>query len=122
MTWLAARAPESVLPIVIRTRFFDDWLRSVAIDGRLRQVVLLGAGMDTRAWRLPWAPGTRVFEVDRPGPLNGKTAELARAGATLACERRPVDADLATGWGERIVRAGFDPTAPTAWLAEGILF
>ena len=42
MAWLAGRPEGSVLPIVIRTRYFDDWLRAVAVEGPLRQVVLLG--------------------------------------------------------------------------------
>lgn len=122
MAWLAARTPESVVPIVIRTRFFDDWLRSVAVEGPLRQVVLLGAGLDTRAWRLPWPDGATVFEVDRLGTLAAKTGELALAGAVAGCDRRVVDGDLASDWGVRLVAAGFDPSHPTAWLAEGILF
>lgn len=122
MAWLAGRTPESVVPIVIRTRYFDDWLRSVVIEGSLRQVVLLGAGLDTRAWRLPWPAGTRLFEVDRLPTLAAKTGELSLAGAAAGCDRRPVDGDLAADWGARLVAAGFDPALPTAWLAEGILF
>jgi len=122
MAWLAARTPESVVPIIVRTRYFDDWLRSVAIDGPLRQVVLLGAGLDTRAWRLPWPAGTSLFEVDRLGTLAAKTGELALAGAEPRCDHRAVDGDLAGDWGSRLVAAGFDPSLPTAWLAEGILF
>ena len=70
--WLAARPPGSTLPIAIRTRFFDDWLHDVAIEAGIRQVVLLAAGLDTRAYRLPWAAATTVFELDRPAVLAGK--------------------------------------------------
>ncbi len=122
MAWLGGRTPESVLPIVIRTRYFDDWLRAVAIDGPVRQVVLLAAGLDTRPWRLPWAAGTTVFELDRARTLEAKTRELDRAGATPACDRGVVGADLGTDWGRPLLDAGLDPLAPTAWLAEGILF
>src|SRR6059036_2190560 len=51
--------------VIIRTRFYDDWLLHEAERG-LRQVVLLGAGLDTRAYRLEWPAGTRVFELDLP--------------------------------------------------------
>ncbi len=122
MAWLAARGPESVVPIVIRTRYFDDWLRAVAGEGPLRQVVLLGAGLDTRAWRLPWAEGTILFEVDRLATLEAKDGELARAGAGTVCDRRAVDGDLAGDWDARLVAAGFDPSVPAAFLAEGVLF
>jgi methyltransferase (TIGR00027 family) len=122
MAWLSHRTPESVLPIVLRTRYFDDWLQVVAISGPVRQVVLLAAGLDTRAWRLDWAAGTTVFELDRARTLEAKTRELDRAGATPACDRRVVDADLGTDWGPSLLDAGLDPLAPTAWLAEGILF
>jgi methyltransferase (TIGR00027 family) len=122
MAWLGTRAPASVLPIVIRTRFFDDWLRSVMLEGPVRQVVLLAAGLDTRAWRLPWPAGTRLFELDRGALLAFKAAEIARAAGLPACERLAVDADLAGDWGTRLVDAGFDPATPAAWLAEGVLF
>jgi methyltransferase (TIGR00027 family) len=122
MAWLAARTPESVVPIVIRTRYFDDWLGDVAIAGPIRQVALLGAGLDTRAWRLPWRDGTVVLEIDRGEVLDAKDGIMRSASATPACERRPVAADLAAGWSDALVGAGFDPQAPTAFLAEGILF
>jgi methyltransferase (TIGR00027 family) len=122
MAWLAGRTPESVLPIAVRTRYFDDWLQSAAIQGPVRQVVLLASGLDTRAWRLPWAPATTVFELDHGATLEAKADALARAGAEPACAVRFADADLATDWGPALLGAGLDPTAPTAWLAEGILF
>ena len=124
MAWLAGRPEGSVLPIVIRTRYFDDWLRTVAIEGPMRQVVLLGAGLDTRAWRLPWPAGVVVYELDRAEVLEAKARILAGAGAGAepACDRRPVAADLASDWGAALRDAGFDPTVPAAWLVEGVLF
>jgi methyltransferase (TIGR00027 family) len=65
---------------VIRTRFYDDWL-TAAVGGSRGQVVLLAAGLDTRAFRLGWPAGTRVFEVDLPDVLAFKEAVLARCGA-----------------------------------------
>ena len=120
--WLANRPPGSTLPIAIRTRFFDDWLSAVAIEGRIRQVVLLAAGLDTRTYRLPWAARTAVFELDRPAVLGEKAGALEAAGATPACDRRVVGADLAGDWVTALVAAGLDRARPTAWLAEGILF
>ncbi len=122
MAWLAGRPEGSVLPIVIRTRYFDDWLRAMAIEGPLRQVVLLGAGLDTRAWRLPWPAGVVVYELDRAEVLEAKADILARAGAEPTCDRRAVPADLASDWGPVLGDAGLDPAVPTAWLVEGVLF
>jgi methyltransferase (TIGR00027 family) len=122
MAWLAGRPEGSVLPIVIRTRYFDDWLRTVAIDGPMRQVVLLGAGLDTRAWRLPWPAGVVVYELDRADALEAKARILAGAGAEPACDRLSVAADLASDWSAALRDAGFDPTVPAAWLVEGVLF
>lgn len=120
--WMVTRSPESVTPIVIRTRFFDDWLASSARPGGPSQVVLLAAGLDTRAWRLAWPEETVLFELDRPDVLAAKAGVLAEARAAAACERRPVEADLALDWAPPLRAAGFDPTVRTAWLAEGVLF
>ena len=122
MAWLASRPEGSVLPIVIRTRYFDDWLREVAVEGPLRQVVLLGAGLDTRAWRLPWPAGAVVYELDRADLLDVKARTLSSAGADPACDRRPVAADLASDWRAALCDAGFDAAVRSAWLVEGVLF
>lgn len=64
--WMADRTPESVIPIVLRTRYFDDFLLRVAGETSVRQFVLPAAGLDTRAFRLDWPAGTRLFELDQP--------------------------------------------------------
>lgn len=122
MAWLAQKGPEATLPMVIRARFFDDWLTGLAATGAVRQAVLLGAGLDTRAWRLPWPDGFTVFELDRETVLNEKAAVLDEAGAAPRCRRFPVVADLAEGWAPALLGAGLNPIAPAVWLAEGLLF
>jgi methyltransferase (TIGR00027 family) len=54
--WIETRSPDSVLPIVLRTRFFDGFLQRVAIEEGIRQIVLVAAGLDTRAFRLNKMP------------------------------------------------------------------
>jgi methyltransferase (TIGR00027 family) len=120
--WIDTRPPESVLPIVLRTRYFDDWLQGVAAGSAIRQVVLPGAGLDTRAFRLPWPDGTVIFEIDRAPVLDDKDDVLERAGARPSCPRRIVPADLAGGWAAEVIAAGFDADRPSAWLLEGLLF
>jgi len=112
--WFAGRPPGSTPPIAIRTRFFDDWLHAVAIEGGIRQVVLLAAGLDTRAYRLPWAAATTVFELDRPVVLAEKERTLDAAGAAPACDRRVVRADLAADWAAELLAAGLDRARPAA--------
>jgi methyltransferase (TIGR00027 family) len=122
MAWLAGRAPGSALPMVLRTRYFDDWLAGVLHGVGVRQVALLAAGLDTRAYRLAWPEGACCFELDRPAVLRHKAAVLEAAGAQSSCHRHTVDADLAEPWGEALIDAGFDAATPSAWLLEGVLF
>ncbi|MEU5161063.1 class I SAM-dependent methyltransferase [Streptomyces sp. NPDC020875] len=105
----------------LRTRVLDDYLLRATGAGA-RQVVLLGAGLDTRAFRLGWPEGCTVFEVDREGVLAFKQRVLDGLRAVPEAERVPVPADLRDDWVTALTRAGFDPAAPTAWLAEGLLF
>jgi methyltransferase (TIGR00027 family) len=105
---------------VIRTRFYDEWLTAAVGDG-CGQVVLLAAGLDTRALRLGWPAGTRVFEMDLAAALAFKEAVLARCGAVPRCERVTVPADLRGDWAAELVAAGFDRAQPAAWLAEGLI-
>src|SRR5262249_53159546 len=87
----------------------------------LRQVVLLAAGLDARAFRLPWGPGVHLFELDREEVLHTKEETLRRLGASPACTRHVVVADLEGDWPELLSQAGFDRGAPAAFLLEGLL-
>lgn len=64
---------------IARTRLIDDWL-TAAVHGRARQVVILGAGFDSRAWRLPALAGVPVFELDHPATSQQKRQRLIAAG------------------------------------------
>jgi methyltransferase (TIGR00027 family) len=105
---------------VIRTRFYDDYLIAATAAGS-RQVVLLAAGLDTRAFRLAWPAGTRVFELDLPGVLACKEAVLNARGAVPRCERVTVPADLRGDWPTQLTAAGFDRARPATWLVEGLI-
>ncbi|WP_367124716.1 class I SAM-dependent methyltransferase [Streptomyces phytohabitans] len=105
----------------LRTRVLDDFvLRSVRTGGR--QVVLLGAGLDTRAFRLDWPSDCVVYELDRPGVLDFKHRVLADPPAAPAVKRVPVPVDLRDDWAAALTAAGFEPAARSVWLAEGLLF
>lgn len=105
--------------LAVRSRYFDEYFAEAGRSG-VRQVVLLAAGLDARAFRLDWPTGTRVFEVDQPKVLEFKDRVLAAQGAQPACERHVVDTDLRENWTKALTEAGFDPAAPTAWLVEGL--
>jgi methyltransferase (TIGR00027 family) len=104
----------------VRSRFFDEYLDDARAAG-IEQVVVLAAGLDTRAFRLDGLAGARLFELDHPAVLEFKDAVLRDAGATARCTRTAVPADLRADWATAVRDAGFDPTVPTAWLAEGLL-
>jgi methyltransferase (TIGR00027 family) len=104
----------------VRTHFFDAHFARAA-DAGIRQVVILASGLDSRAYRLDWPTGTTVYEIDQPKVLAYKSATLAAAGATPSAERHEVPIDLRQDWPAALIAAGFDPKAPTAWLAEGLL-
>jgi methyltransferase (TIGR00027 family) len=106
--------------IAVRTRFFDDFFLAASEAG-IRQAVILAAGLDTRGYRLPWPAGTVVFEVDQPQVIEFKTTTLDGLGAVPTATRRTVAIDLRDDWPAALREAGFDPTRPTAWIAEGLL-
>ncbi|MBV8863527.1 MAG: SAM-dependent methyltransferase [Mycobacterium sp.] len=107
--------------VAVRTRFFDQTLLGLTRTGGA-QVVLLACGMDTRAYRLDWPAGTRVFEVDFREVLTFRDRALAAYDITPRCQRIAVAADLRKDWPSALRGAGFDPTRVSAWLAEGILY
>ncbi len=104
----------------VRTHFFDEYFGN-AVGAGIRQVVILAAGLDSRAYRLNWPADTAVYEIDQPKVLEYKTAILESHGAVPAARRRPVPVDLRDDWPAALAAAGFDRTKPTAWLAEGLL-
>ncbi len=104
----------------VRTHFFDGYFQAAVAAG-IRQVVILAAGLDSRAYRLDWPVDTTVYEIDQPQVLTYKTGTLESAGAAPRATRRPVPVDLRDDWPAALSAAGFDPTQPTAWLAEGLL-
>ncbi len=104
----------------VQTRFFDDFF-TAAGDAGIRQAVIVAAGLDSRAYRLDWADGTTVFEVDLPKVLEFKTNSLNEHGAAPKARRINVAADLRTDWATPLKAAGLDPQAPSAWSVEGVL-
>ncbi|MBO0681507.1 SAM-dependent methyltransferase [Mycolicibacterium sp. S2-37] len=104
-----------------RTKYFDEFFIAAGANG-IEQVVIVAAGLDARAWRLPWISNTTIFEIDHPGVLQFKADALSEHGDTPSVQRYvPVPADLTDGWDAALRDAGFDAAEPTAWAIEGLL-
>ena len=110
------------LYVIVRTRFFDVFLMRASQSTGVRQIIILAAGMDARAFRLDWPLGTRLYELDRPEVLAAKEAIVARIGAQPTCERRTVGVALEQAWAEALHNAGYEAQEPSIWLIEGLLF
>jgi methyltransferase (TIGR00027 family) len=103
-----------------RTSFFDQFFLDATRAG-VHQVVILAAGLDSRAWRLPWPDGTTVYELDQPRVLEFKSSTLRDNDAQPTCNLVHVPIDLRHDWPAALRQAGFDASAPSAWSAEGLL-
>jgi methyltransferase (TIGR00027 family) len=109
--------------MAVRTKFFDEFFLDAtnATKAGIKQVVILASGLDSRAYRLAWPAETVVYEIDQPEVIEFKTRTLAELGAEPTAERRVVAIDLRNDWPAALRAAGFDPSRPTAWSAEGLL-
>ena len=104
----------------IRARHYDDFWTSASHSG-IRQMVNVASGLDTRAYRLPWPDGTIVYEIDMPRVIEFKRTTLARLGAVPKAGLHTIGADLRQSWPATLRASGFDPSVPTAWMAEGLM-
>jgi methyltransferase (TIGR00027 family) len=115
------RAPSDGNPfLAIRTRWFDDFLARTVRPGC--QVVALGAGLDTRAFRLSWPAGVVLFELDQPELLAFKADRLRGQRGGGRCARREVPVNLGDDWVRHLRDAGYAADRYTVWFAEGLLF
>jgi methyltransferase (TIGR00027 family) len=106
--------------IAARHRFAEDSLAAAVARGT-RQVVVLGAGLDTFAYRNPF-PETAVFEVDHPPTGAWKQERLASAGIVVPPGVRYVGVDLESDdLMSRLLDAGFDASAPAFFLWLGVV-
>jgi methyltransferase (TIGR00027 family) len=133
--WRVERAMAGLPPSSIREKIQREFLerraammvaRTVAIDDAVRaaatpQLVILGAGLDGRAWRMPELRDVTVFEVDHPDSQREKR-QRSQALATLCRNVRFVPVDYARdSLEEALVKAGHDAGRPTTWIWEGVV-
>ncbi|SIR93134.1 SAM-dependent methyltransferase [Williamsia sterculiae] len=105
--------------IVARTVFLDRLCEHAADEG-ISQFVLLGVGLDARPFRLGDTT-LRWFELDRPQVIEYRQRTIATSEVEPRGHRTTVVADLTEDWPTVLRDSGFDPHAPTVWLAEGLL-
>ena len=124
---LANRDPELAAVIehlrtyqAVRTHFFDRFFANAA-SAAITQMVILGSGLDTRAYRLPWPRRIVLYEIDQPKVLQFKAETLAGHGVSPTVTLREIGIDLREDWVSALRDAGFDESRPAAWLAEGLL-
>lgn len=115
---LGLRPEDCIFGVVERTRWLDEqWM--AALDCGVKQFVILGAGLDARAWRLPrLSAAVCVFELDVPVAVAYKEAAMAKLALPPRCTRTAVAADLSgsEGWPAALLAGGFDPAAPSFWV------
>lgn len=111
-----------VLYMQIRTRVLDDHVRAFIAAHPTGQLVVLGAGYDCRAIRLPELSGVPVFEIDHPATQRRKQRVLGTLGVTSPAryvawdfETRPM-----TELGAALVAAGFTHSTPSLTIWEGV--
>ncbi len=107
--------------IAVRTRFLDELILD-AVASENRQVVVVGAGLDARAFRLPLPADSTFFEVDRPDVVAVKERIVAASGLESPGTRRMLVGDVTDpGWIGALAAAGWRQDVPTVWVLEGFL-
>jgi methyltransferase (TIGR00027 family) len=104
----------------VRARFFDGFFAEASSAG-IRQAVIVASGLDSRAYRLKWPTDNVVYEIDQPAVIAFKSSTLFHLDALPTTELHTVHTDLRHDWPTALQQAGFDPTAPTAWMLEGLM-
>jgi methyltransferase (TIGR00027 family) len=116
------RAPGTQGYIVCRCRYFDDYLQS-CLDSRVEQVVLLGAGLASQAYRsAPASTRVRFFEVDHPASQASKFEQLNKIFGKIPTEVAYVPIDFNVDTLDKLYDHGYRRDARTVFLWEGVTY
>ncbi len=108
--------------IIVRERYIDDYLKTGLAEG-LDQIAILGAGFDTRAYRIPGIEKTRVFEIDYPTTQEAKRKALKKVIDPLPRYVTFLPVDFNTqSLGERLQTCGFNEQAKTLFIWQGVTY
>lgn len=114
--------PGAVNSIVARVRYFDDFVKK-SIDEGVEQLVIMGAGYDSRAYRIEGLKRLKVFEVDHPDTQSVKIEKVRKIFSSLPDHVVYVPADLAIeDFGQKLQEAGYDGSKKTLFLMEGLFY
>ena len=120
--WYAERIiPGAANGVVVRTRYIDDYLKACIADG-IEQLIVLGAGYDSRAYRFDGLNGkVRVFEVDHPDTQQAKKLKVKKIFGSLPSHVTYVGLDLdEKKLGEGLLEAGYSKDKKTLFIWEGV--
>lgn len=107
--------------VAVRTRFLDELVDNAVLDG-VRQVVIVGAGLDARAYRLALPRDLTAFEIDHAEVISFKQRLVDEIELISTCRHRVVVADLVTDdWLQHLTDTGWEASRSTVWVAEGLL-
>ena len=105
-----------------RSRFTED-AAEAALDKGVKQIVILGAGYDTYAYRCKAKLDTRIFEVDQPATQLRKLERVARAGIKIPDNLAFVSVDFEhEALADQLIEAGFDPALPSLFVWLGVTY
>lgn len=115
-------APGATAFVIGRERYIDDFLEACLSEG-FDQIVLLGAGFDTRAYRIPGIEQTRVFEIDQPATQRVKLERLKKIIDPLPAHVMFVPVDINTRMlGERLQSSGYSEQGKTLFIWQGVTY
>ncbi|MDD2755226.1 MAG: class I SAM-dependent methyltransferase [Methanothrix sp.] len=114
--------PGFVNSIIARVRYFDDFTQR-SLERGIEQLVILGAGYDTRAYRIEGLKRIRIFEVDHPSTQDIKITKLKNLFGALPSNVVYISADLISeDIFQKLMGKGYDPSKKTLFLMEGLLY
>eukprot|EP00894_Picocystis_sp_ML_P001989 jgi/Pico_ML_1/52506/g3203.t1 len=117
--------PSTALGEAVVTRFVDDLVSRAISEQDIHQIVLVGTGMDTRPYRLPWGMGTMFFEVGPAECLRTAEEKLKEAGIRppkgVLHRRVPAGLQWADGsWYGSLAKVGYRGDRPSIWVVSGL--
>ncbi len=108
--------------VVARVRYFDDVVESSVSSG-IEQLVILGAGYDTRAYRIEGLKKINVFEIDQPDTISAKVEKIKEIFGSLPGHVTYVPVDLdADSLSQRLAKNGYDCSKKTLFVMEGLIY
>jgi methyltransferase (TIGR00027 family) len=119
---MAADTEAGINSIVSRVRYFDDFLEKSLKEG-LEQLIILGAGFDTRAYRINGLEDVEVFEVDHPDTQHFKVQKIKEIFGSIPENVVYVPIDFETEKiGENLLKKGYNSSLNTLFIMEGFIY